>query len=397
MLTAAKVRTVSKPGVYTDGPGRYGLTMTAKESGYGGLRKVWTQRLTVDGRRTMVGLGKVEFVSLAEARTMAFENAKAAARGEPLPHGGTRRRGARAARTVPTFAEAMNSYIKLQSSGWKPTSRNEGNWRSSLAHAKAIHDRPVDAVTADDVVGIVSRLIEFGKAPLARSVRQRIRSVLDWAIASGHRTGPNPANGELDAVLPKSNHKAKHHEAVPVDEVAGVLAKIAAIDAPTWHGMKGAMQLCILTACRTKEAIWANWEEFDFDTKTWTIPASRMKAGKVHRVPLSDAALDVLQEARERTHGKGLVFRAPRGGRLNEKALREVMKRVGSDATPHGLRGSFKSWAMEAGIARDVTEFSLAHHSHMSDVEVSYVRTDLLEQRRPVIQAWADHVTARDS
>ena len=174
---------------------------------------MWTQRLTVDGRRTMVGLGKVEFITLAEARSMAFDNARALARGEGLVHGGERRRGAPAVRAVPTFAEACNEYIKLQAASWKPGSRNEANWRSSLAHALPIADRLVDTVTTDDVVSIVSALLRAGKAPTAKATRQRIRLVFDWCIAKGFRS-TNPANGEIDSVLPKTNHKVEHRASV---------------------------------------------------------------------------------------------------------------------------------------------------------------------------------------
>ena len=389
MLTATKVRTETRPGVYTDGPGRYGLTLTVKSGSYG-IRKVWTQRLTIAGRRTMIGLGKVEFITLAEARTMAFENARSVARGEGLVHGGTRRKGARAVRQVPTFAEAADSYIRLQAAGWKAGSRNESNWRSSLAHAAPIADRPVDTVTTDDVVGIVTELLRAGKAPTAKATRQRIRMIFDWCIAKGYRS-TNPGNGEVDAILPKSKHKVAHRASVEHADVADVLAKVEAIPEPTWRGIKGAFRFAVLTASRTSEVLGARWEEIH--GATWTIPASRMKAGAAHRVPLSAAALDVLQEASQRTHGRGLVFVSPRGKRLDEASLRRVAKRIGMAGTVHGMRAAFKSWAMEIGIDRAVAELSLAH-SFMTDTEAAYVRTDLLEQRRPVMAAWGAHVGA---
>ena len=391
MLTASKVRTAARPGVYTDGPGRFGLTLTTKASAHGGLRKMWTQRLTVAGRRTMVGLGKCEFFTLAEARTMAFENARAAARGEPLVHGGERRRGARAVRAVPTFAMAADSYIALQATGWKFGSRNESNWRSSLAHAAPIADIPVDAIVTDDVVGIVLALIRDGKAPTARATRQRIRVIFDWAIAQGHRSD-NPANGAIDAILPRSNHRTEHRESVPHGDVAAVLAQVDAIPEPTWRGIVGAFRFAVLTASRTAEVLGARFEEIDVEGRTWTIPAARMKAGRDHRVPLSAAALTVLRAARERHGASGLVFRSPRGQRLDEASLRRVAKRIAMPGTVHGFRGSFKSWCLDTGVDRAVAEMSLAH-SFMGDTEAAYVRTDLLEKRRPVMAAWSDHVS----
>ena len=391
MLNARKVATIQVPGSYCDGPGRHGLILQVKPSARGGVRKAWCQRMTIAGKRTNIGLGTVEFFSLAEARERAFENARANARGEPLPHGGGRRGGM--VRKVPSFAEAMEAYITLQAQGWKAGSRNESNWRSSLAHAAPIMNRPVDVVTSDDVVSIVSALIRAGKVPTARSVRQRVRLVFDWSIGKGYRTAPNPANGELDAILPKSNHRVEHRASVEHGDVAEVLAKVRAIADPKWHGLKGAFELVTLTASRTSEVLGMTFAEIDLDTATWTIPGSRMKTGTAHRVALSIPALALLTAAHARHGGRGLVFRSPTGKRIDEAGLRRVAKRIELAGTVHGLRGAFKSWAMESGIARDVTEFALAH-SFMGDVEASYVRTDLLEKRRPVMQRWADHVSS---
>ena len=376
-LKAASLRTM-KPGRHPDG--RYGLYFNVA-----GNSRTWVQRLTIEGKRRNIGLGPWPVVSLGEARDIAFENVRKRQRGINII--ADRKRLS----TMPTFGQAADSYLALQAAGWKAGSRNETNWRSSLAHAKAIADSPVDTVTSDDVLGIVTGLLRAGKAPTARSVRQRIRAVMDWAIASGYRSAPNPANGELDAIIPKSGHRTAHHEAVPHGEVAAVLAKVRAIGEPTWHGLKGAFELAILTACRTSEVLGARWSEIDLDAAVWTVPAARMKASRDHRIPLSVAALSVLRAARERTGGTGLVFRSPRGKAIDEGGLRRVMKRIGGGATVHGFRGAFKSWAMESGVPRDVAEMSLAH-AYMGDVEASYVRTDLLEKRRPVMEAWAAHV-----
>ena len=218
-LKAAALKTM-RPGRHPDG--RYGLYFNVA-----GNSRTWVQRLTVDGKRRNFGLGPWPVVSLAQARETAFENVRKRQRGINLVTGRKR------ARTVPTFAAAADAYIALQAPGWKAGSRNESNWRSSLAHAAAIAERPVDAITTDDVLAVVTDLLRAGKAPTARSVRQRIRAVLDWAIASGHRAGPNPANGELDAVVPKSGHRIAHHASVPAADVADVLAAAAAIEAPT--------------------------------------------------------------------------------------------------------------------------------------------------------------------
>ena len=370
------------PGRWSDGPHGRGLMFNVKETG----ARSWLQRLTVGGRRRTIGLGPYPEVGLDEARDMAIDNNRTRLKGrDPFAE---RKR----ARTTPTFAEARDAYIALQAKSWKPGTRNESNWRCSLAHAKALDAMPVDQVTTEAVLAVVTRLINAGKLPTAKSVRQRIRAVLDWAIASGHREGPNPANGEIDAILPKTAHRTKHHDSVPVAEVTKVLAAVEAIDAPTWRGMKGALRLAVLTAARTSEVIGMRWGEVDLEAATWEVPAARMKAKRAHRVALSAPALEVLHEARRRTGGEGLVFRSPRRGQLDDAALRRVMKRAGRSETVHGFRGAFKSWCLEHGVPRELAEMSLAHQ-YMGDVESSYVHTDLLEKRRPVMERWARHCT----
>ena len=209
-LKAASLKTMKRG---RHGDGRYGLYFNVI-----GNSRTWVQRLTIDGKRRNFGLGPWPVVSLSEARDIAFENVRKRHRGiDPIAE---RSRAA----AMPTFAEALDSCIALRADGWKAGSRNEANWRSSLAHAAPIADRPVDAIASDDVVGIVTALLRAGKAPTARSVRQRIRLVFDWCIAQGHRTD-NPANDAIDALLPSSGHKTKHRESVAVADVAQVVAK----------------------------------------------------------------------------------------------------------------------------------------------------------------------------
>ena len=370
-LKAGALRTM-RPGRHPDG--RYGLYFNVKPSG----ARSWMQRLVIDGMRRTVGLGPFPVVSLADARDMAFENVRIRQRGgNPFK--------VKRTRTVPTFAQAADSYIALQRVTWKAGSRNEDNWRSSLAHAKSIANETVDGIQTDDIAAIVTGLLRAGKAPTAKAVRQRIRLVFDWCIGQGFRTD-NPGNGAIDAILPKSNHRTEHRESVPYSQVPDALRRVEAIEAPTWDGMKLAFRFAVLTASRTSEVLGATWNEIDLDAATWTVPASRMKAGREHRVPLSQAALDVLRAARKRSR-TGLVFRSPRGLAIDDGGLRRVAKRVELNGTVHGFRGSFKSWSMETGIKRELAELSLAH-SFMGDVEASYVRTDLLEQRRPVMEQW---------
>ena len=247
----------------------------------------------------------------------------------------------------------------------------------------------------DDVVGIVAALLRAGKAPTACNVRQRIRLVLDWCIAQGHRTD-NPANDAIDALLPSSGHKTKHRESVAVGDVAQVVAKIETAAHASRLGAGMALRFLVLSAARTSEAIGARWSEIDLDCATWTIPAARMKGGEAHRVPLAEAGVAVLAKARARWGSTGLVFRSARGTQIDEAALRRLLRHTGTEATVHGFRGTFKSWCMETGVSRELAELSLAH-TYMGDVEVSYVRTDLLKRRRPIMAQWCRFVTGTEA
>ena len=386
-LSVTKIATLpagmSKAGEPIDaryGDGRYGLYLQVKPSG----ARSWVQRLVIDGRRRTFGLGPWPVVSLREARDMAFENVR-------LRHRGINPLAARKpARAAPTFAVMADSYISLQAQGWRKGSRNEANWRSSLVHAKAIADRPVDSITTDDVIAVLAP-VHRDRATLGRTLRQRIRSVFDYARSKGHRVD-NPADERLDAALPRNGHATAHRESVEHGDVADVLRRVRAIDEPKWLGPTLALEFLVLTGARSGEVLGMNWSEIKGET--WTVPAGRMKTRTGHRVPLSEQALTVLYKARERSHGTGLVFRSTTGKRLDGSKLRLLLKRIGVEATVHGFRGSFKSWAMESGIERAVAEMSLAH-TFMGNVESAYVHTDLLERRRPVMERWAAHVTAK--
>ena len=385
-LSVTKIATLaagmSKAGDPIDaryGDGRYGLYLQVKPSG----ARSWVQRLTIDGRRRTFGLGPWPVVSLREARDLAFGNVR-------LRHRGINPLAARKpASAAPIFAVMADEYIKLQAQSWRAGSRNEKNWRSSLVHAKAIADRPVDSITTDEVIAVLAP-VNSDRATLGRTLRQRIRSVFDYARSKGHRVD-NPADERLDAALPRNGHATAHRESVPHEQVADVLAQVRAISDPKWLGPTLALEFLVLTGARSGEVLGMNWSEVE--GATWTVPAGRMKTRTVHRVPLSARAQEVLHAARERTHGSGLVFRSSTGKRLDGSKLRLLMKRIECGGTVHGFRGAFKSWCMETNVERAVAELSLAH-AYMGNVESAYVHTDLLEQRRPVMAAWGAHVTA---
>ena len=375
-LKASQLRTLG-PGRHPDG--QYGLYFNVKPSG----TRSWVQRLVIDGVRRTFGLGPFPVVTLGEARDQAIENVRKRRAGlDPIAE---RRR----VRSVPTFAAAADQYIKLQSAGWKAGSRNESNWRSSLVHAQRIADRPIDAIGTDDVIALLGALVRAGKAPTAKALRQRIRAIMDWARSKGYRAD-NPADERIDAALPKDGHKVEHRAALDHADVPEAFAKIGTVTG-SQRGAALGLQFLILTGVRRDEARLAQWSEVDTGTKTWTIPASRTKTGKAFRVPLGEQALAVLAEARALGCKGGYVFCGARGGRVNEGAFLDLLRGLRIDCTAHGLRSSLRSWMSDAGVPRDVAEWSL-NHAFMSDTEASYARSDLLERRRPILERWSQHV-----
>ena len=377
-LKAAQLKTLP-PGRHPDG--RFGLYFNVKPSG----ARSWIQRLVIDGKRRAFGLGGYPVVTLAEAREVALDNVRIRHRGgDPIAE---RDRGRTP--TAPTFGEAVESFIALKRSGWKAGSRNESNWRSSLAHAAILNGRPVDAIQTHDVIAVLVPLWH-SKHATAKALRQRIGKVMDWARAAGHRAD-NPADSRIDAALPSANgHRVEHRKALDWQDAPAAFAKIRAVTGSQRGAALGLMFL-ILTGTRRDEARNARWSEIDLDSATWTIDASRTKSGRPFRVALSRAALDILREARSLGCRGGRIFCGARGGRLTETAFRDTQKRLGIAATTHGWRATFRGWCSDTGVPRDVAEWAL-NHAFQGDVERSYDRGDRLEARRPAMADWAAHV-----
>ena len=310
-LSAAFVRTISRPGRYGDGHGGHGLSLLVRPMANGRTSKTWSQRIRINGKPVNVGLGSYPVVSLSEARAKALENRRAVAQGRD-PRGGG----------VPTFEEAADRVIRIHAESWRDGGKSETQWRASLttyAFPK-IGRKRVDQITTGDVLDVLlADGLWHHKRETARRVRQRIGAIMRWAIAQGHR-GDNPAAADaIGAALPRDTVRQQHYRALPHNEVGAALATVQA-SAAHW-ATKAALAFLVLTAARSGEVRHASWDEIDLDTATWTVPASRMKAQRQHRVPLSTAALEILADARDRTGGVGLVFPAPRGGPLNDSTL----------------------------------------------------------------------------
>ena len=380
-LTAAFVRSVNRPGVYGD---QHGLRLRVYESRKRkSISKHWIWRGTVNGTRRDVGLGAFPYVSLAEARQKAFEHRKISwAGGDPLA---LKRRS-----DVPTFAEAVETVIGIHREGWKDAGKSEKQWRASLRDyaMKRLGRRRVDQITTADVMAVLIPHWHT-KNETMRRVRQRVGAVMKWAVAQGYRDD-NPAGDAISAALPKAGTVRRHQRALPFAEVGAALDKVKASNA--YKGTILALEFLVLTACRSGEVRLTTWEEVDLESETWTVPASRMKAKRDHRVPLSRRALEILHEARELSDGSGLVFGSAHGRAISDNTISKLLRELGIEAVPHGFRSSFRDWAAECTDApREVCELALAH-VNSDRVEAAYRRTDLFERRRVLMEQWSSFV-----
>jgi integrase len=379
-LTAMQVRNLNKPGRYADGNGLY---LVVDPSG----AKRWLLRVIVHGKRRDIGLGGTSLVSLSEARDKALSFRKLARDGgDPLAE----KRKAR--REIPTFAKAAEQVHAEHKAGWK-NKKHIDQWINTLNDYVIPHfgGTRVDQVQTPDVLKALAP-IWLTKPETARRVRQRIGAVMDWAKASGFRTGDNPVDG-VEKGLPKQNGRDRHHEAMPYAQVPAFIKALRSSDAGEITQL--ALEFLILTASRTSEVLQARWDEFDLDQALWVVPAERMKAGRVHRIPLSDRSLEILKQARALASGSTYVF----PGRSTEKPLSNMaflmmLRRMKLNVTAHGFRSSFRDWAAEAtSFPREVAEMALAHTIE-NKVEAAYRRGDLMAKRREMMQAWAAFISS---
>ena len=377
-LTAAFVRTVGRTGVYGDGRGGRGLSLRVYRTVDGRITKTWRQRVRIGGRLTSLGLGPYPEVTLAEARRKALDNSRMVRQGRD-PRG----------RGVPTFAKAARRTIELHRDSWKGGSPLPQQWESTFRlHAAPLMDKPVDRITSADVLGCLSPI--WSTMPTAaRKAKHRIAAVFRWSIGRNYRRD-NPVDRAV-AALPKQNGNAGgHHRALPHGEVAAALRAIRRAGSGSPATL--CVELIALTAVRPGEARGARWDEIDMDAARWTIPASRMKAGREFTVPLGAVALGVLERARKLSDGSPLVFPSRTGRMLAPKTVSSVLRLAGVDSTLHGFRSSARSWMAESGVPAEVAEACLAHVPK-SKVVQAYQRSDLLERRAEVLEAWGGYVT----
>ena len=381
----------AKPGRHADGGG---LHLLVKESG----ARSWVYRFMLSGKSRDIGLSTAgpDGISLADARDARDAlRLKVKAGIDPLEE---RQRdaaealaSAQAAQVAGiTFKAVAETYIGANEGSWR-NDKHRQQWKNTLATYvyPVIGELPVAEVGTAHVLQILEPIWK-AKAETASRVRGRMETVLDAAKARGYRDGENPARwrGHIAQILPvrsrltRGHHKAMPYEAIPA--FVGALHKREAVAAL-------ALEFTILTAARTGEVIGAKWDEVDLEKAIWTIPASRMKAGKEHRVPLSARAVEILKS----TQGlrKEWLFPATKGGSMSGMAMSMLLRRMKVDVTVHGFRSGFRDWSAECtGYAHEVAEMALAHTIE-NKVERAYRRGDLFDKRRRLMDDWATYCT----
>jgi len=380
VLSATRVRAVTKPGRYIDGNGLY---LIVDQSG----AKRWMLRTIIQGKRCDVGLGGLAVVSLAQAREEAARLRRIArAGGDPLAE----RRKER--KVVLTFEAAARQVHEAQSKSFR-NAKHKAQWITSLETYvfPVFGDRRVDHIESADVLKALSPIwLEIPET--ARRVRQRMKTVFDWAKAAGFRSTDNPVEG-VSKVLPKHNGQQEHFAALPYGHVPAFLQRLRNYEGAL---TRLAFEFLILTASRTGEVLNAKWNEFDLEVKTWIIPAGRMKAKREHRVPLSQRCIEILTSAKEVADGSEYVFLGSTAGKpLSNMAFNMALRHMERiDCTPHGFRSSFRDWAEEkTNFPRSVIEAALAHVVK-DKTEAAYRRTDLFDKRRKLMDAWSAFATA---
>jgi integrase len=381
------VNNVTKPGRYFDGGNNLHLLVRKSESG---PRKYFYLRVTRNGRRIDRSVGTFPEVSLSEARKLAIELMAKINSGEPIDDDDRTNE----LKKPTTFTDFASDWIELNKSQWS-NDKHYRQWASTLEQYvyPIIGGKKLDDISTEDVMRIL-KPIWTKKTETASRIRERIERILNAAIAGGLRQDRNPASwrGHLQFLLPPpSKVKAiKHHASVPYAEVPRFYAKLRANSSLS----ATALRFLVLTAARTGEVIGCKWSEIENDT--WVIPPERMKSRRLHRVPLSSSALDLLDEVQTSQKINELVFSFGSRG-LSNMAMLQLLRRIEAGKTVHGFRSSFRIWAAEkSGCSSEAAELALAHVSG-SVIERTYMRSDLLDLRRELMEAWARFVTGQAS
>jgi len=374
-LSAKVVEKAKNNGTYSDGGG---LSLIVKPD-----RRAWQFRFTWHGKERYMGLGSANSVTLAQARLKATQARQMVAAGiDPIA-------SKIAVRGVPTFGEVAEEHIAAMEPNWR-NQKHIDQWKMTLReYAKALYGKKVDQITTKDVE-MVLEPIWLSKNETAARLRGRIEAVISRAIVKGYRSGPNPAQwrNHLSQILPSTQSLSRgHHKAMPYAKLPMFMDQLR----QTSSVSNLALEFLILTAARTSEVLGAKWDEFDLQSAIWTVPASRMKAKREHRVPLTNRGLDILENVKPFRNGDYLFPGRKKDTGLSNMALEAVLRRmnVKEIATVHGFRSSFRDWAAEeTDHAREIAELCLAH-TVGDATERAYRRGDVLEKRRMLLKEWS--------
>ena len=376
-LSSVAVRNLRSAGKYYD---QHGLFLRIEPTG----SRRWVQRLNIDGRQREMGLGSADLITLAEARSIALDNKKLVKQGGDPFAAKKKKKG------IPTFSKAVDEVIALYAPTWS-NAKHAAQFRSTLATyaMPRLGERFVNDIESADVLAVIQP-IWAEKSETAKRLKQRIGTVMKWAIAQGYRS--DDPTLVLNQVLPKITKKPKHRASLPYTDLADCLEVIRQSDAmPT---TKLAIEFLVLTATRSGEVRLADWSEIDLAKKIWSIPAERMKMKEEHVIPLSDRAIQILEEAKK--HGEsGLIFQGMRPGRpMSDMTMSKLVKELGFPVDIHGFRTSFRTWVQEqTNTPFEVAERALAHKTS-NKVVAAYARSDLFEKRRDLMDQWANFISA---
>jgi integrase len=391
MLTALQVAKITAVGKHKDSGGLY-LQVTEGEAG---IAKSWLWRFTspVTRKERTMGLGPYPDVSLAGARKLR-DKGKALVLNGVDPIDAREQQKSAASADKPSFDDCAQRYIQAHEAGWR-NAKHRQQWANTLRDyaSPVFGSMPVEAISTECVLEAL-RPLWLKKPETASRVRQRTERVLAWAAVHGYRHGDNPARwrDHLDHLLPPPAkvRRVAHHAALAYADVPAFMARLG----ERTDIASKALAFTVLTACRTNEVLGAIWDEIDWEARIWTIPAARMKAGRGHRVPLSDSAMALLRHMAS-IRANEFVFPSldkRSRGPLSNMAMTMVLRRMGLGAfTVHGFRSAFRDWCgEETGFPREICEAALAH-ALRDKTEAAYRRGDALERRRKLMEAWTSY------
>jgi integrase len=404
-LTDLEIRRRKEPGWLSDGDCLF-CRVSPPEHGGG---KRWVLRYTFAGRKREMGLGDASVVPLAEARRTRGEcMALVRAGKDPIEERKGNKRAEQAERIArenrKTFRHAAESEMKRRETGWRkhgpasPTRRTSAaTWRKSLlTDCAAFLDKPVEEISQADVIAVLQPFWDRGALVSARRLRERIKAVLDHAIALEWRASVNPVASEkfakLEPVQPFDDDEHDgHHPSLPYAEMPDLICKLRRAD--TMSALT--LEMLALTGCRSAEVRGALWSEVDFDAAVWTVPVPRLKVKasnkkrhkpQPHRVPLSTPALALFKRLFQRRIGDFVFWGETPKRPISNMSCWALLRRLGGGSV-HGLRASFRSWCDDTGVAYHVADKALAHAG--GPLDKAYRRTDMLDQRRVLMEEWA--------